>query len=303
MIILCPKCHTAYDKNATYCNKCDIDLSEENLIENVIEKNKKAKLFKFIAIILFLFSLPSLLFGFSIVGNEINIPIGLIIGLILLFSSYYIMRISNSLDMLSGEELIESDPRKPILYLRAFKRDSTILASPFEIIFRTYLFPTPSILMTYEEKLVEELSFFGPVISIRNPKNKFNNLGSAPISATDDTWRSKVNNLSKKSKYIAIMLDSSPGILWEIENLTKNNNLTKIIFLIPFLRGAKYTEFTLEYEELQKKFKFLPNIDYKTGAIVFTKNRNHTQLIQAKSNDGRKKIDAIFETLKAIEIE
>lgn len=291
----CRRCGIAYDNVTTYyCAYCDLILSQKNTTSRT-KKNKQSEILKYVATIVYV--IATVLLFLALYHNKPSVMdvLGYLPSyLSALFVGHHIMRKSDSLKILTGEHLISNDPRKPILYLRSFKRDKMLLVGITERVIRTYLLPTYDLLTTYEEELVKNLFIISPVISIKNPKEK--SLGAAPIFPKKH-WKEKVISLSKSSRYIIIMLDKSPGVLWEIKTIVSNISLSKVVFIIPVTSLSSWSSFRVDYNYLRKEFDFLPEINIKTAAIIFNKKDGIPETVQSRYNTGKSKIETIVKKI------
>ncbi len=121
-----------------------------------------------------------------------------------------------------AEKVLEEDPRPPILLLRAFRMDETDsdAAIPGDI---------P---ITFEEFIVKPLKLYGPVVAIGHPTEALPPLGAHRQYVSDD-WQGRVIELLNLSRIIVVILDNTPGLQWELEQLSNMAYRKKLLILIP----------------------------------------------------------------------
>lgn len=118
------------------------------------------------------------------------------------------------------------DRRKPILFLRSFTDDwakipwSKSLSDKDENV-------------RFEEIIADDLAYYGPPIAIADPKGIIKTRGAAKAHLADDKWQQEVLDWMHDALAIVIIAGSTPGVLWEIEQVVRNNYMEKTILLVP----------------------------------------------------------------------
>ena len=145
-----------------------------------------------------------------------------------------------------AEDTLKSDPRRPIIFLRSFSEEEM----PFH---ESTLWGLPTASEQLEEVVLEKFRRFGPVVGLTNP-----NLVGRPIAYSPyDTprsvnWKTRVEELLKRSAAIAVLVGEGEGLEWEILYLAKNRYLSRTTFIFPPVE-ARAVERRLEW--LQSKFE------------------------------------------------
>ena len=132
---------------------------------------------------------------------------------------------------LSLEQLISSDPRRTILFLRAFRDDQVRLKKPRRTPFRWSVAlgePRP----TLDHVLLEEATPYGPVVAIGKPGSTAP-FGAARKYVTDHEWRETVAELCRDAAAVVITVDETEGVRWELQHLFGQNHVGKALFLLP----------------------------------------------------------------------
>jgi hypothetical protein len=125
------------------------------------------------------------------------------------------------------EEIRALDHRPPILFLRAFKdMQVTIRRSTFlNRLFRCE--PTKQML---DHILVERFSRYGPVIALGPDQAHF---GAACELSDNDMWQSLVITRATEARAIALVVERTNGVEWEINEMMKSSFVDKTIFMAP----------------------------------------------------------------------
>lgn len=190
------------------------------------------------------------------------------------------------------QRMLNEDTRKPILYLRRFKSDTS-----FGL--------TNSDLRSSEQVLVSIFEDKGPVIAVGKPDESIPLLGSIRLYFKDEEWKEKVAALISLSSLVIIQPDHSKAIEFELLTLMtlkkdspqqilfsflgwqnlhtrrETYNRFKIVFerisgirLPPWMNGAYFLYFTSNWEPV---FAF-PN---KLGKHKLWKNTTDPKVLSA----------------------
>ncbi len=129
-----------------------------------------------------------------------------------------------------AENALEQDERSPVLLLRAFRMDEANAdpAIPGDI---------P---LTFEEFIVKPLKQYGPVVAIGRPTEELPPLGAHREYVADD-WQGRVKELLQLAQTIVVILDNTPGLQWELEQLRDPELMHKLLLVVPTedLNGLK----------------------------------------------------------------
>jgi hypothetical protein len=146
----------------------------------------------------------------------------LFIGVTLVLGSYLVYK-GKLRKFAVAEDVLRLDKRKPILYLRNFAQEDS-LAEPSLLSFD---------LTSVEDKVLGELSSFGPVIGLANITNDIPPTSYAPLTPKDGDWQTDVMKYMVKSSMIMAIIVDSTSLRWEIEQLIKHNQLNKLVIFFP----------------------------------------------------------------------
>jgi hypothetical protein len=105
-------------------------------------------------------------------------------------------------------DVLREDRRPPVLLLRAFRADEleADAAKPSDL---------P---ITFEEFIVQPLERYGPVVAIGRPGDPMPPLGAYREYVAED-WQGRVRELMDAARMIAMVLDDTPGLQWELEQV------------------------------------------------------------------------------------
>ena len=145
------------------------------------------------------------------------------------FSARGVLWLARRLARTTYADIQDFDRRPAVLFLRPFRDDQVRLRSPGLM---RNIFTVEHGTVLLDHLLVEEFAWLGPVIAIRNPRDKHRQpFGAARIDASDDDWREVVAQLARSAGQIVIVVDDSPGVQWEVDLLTGEAFQAKTLFL------------------------------------------------------------------------
>lgn len=117
------------------------------------------------------------------------------------------------------------DRRRPILLLRSFEDDTVLVGLQKTSAEERHI-------IRFEVLIADNLTRYGPPIAIAQPKY-LATPGAAKEHLPEDAWRQRVLEWMRDALAIVIVVGATPGVLWEIEQVVKNNYVDKTILLIP----------------------------------------------------------------------
>lgn len=121
-----------------------------------------------------------------------------------------------------ADEVLASDPRPPVVYLRSFSVDHQILVPGHGAGARLArpLMYTASV--SPEQEMAFVLDRIGPVVAIGKPAERLPELGAARLYVADDEWRAVVAGLMRDAALVVIRAGETENLWWEItEALTR----------------------------------------------------------------------------------
>lgn len=148
-------------------------------------------------------------------------------------------------------ELLATDSRAPILYLRPFKNDSFRFTT-----FRTKTFLLETLISGLsgvarkqeggllprgEQLFVDLLQPMGPVIAIGRPTEKIPPTGAARLYVGDN-WKNIVHDLLERSQLILFFAGNTEHFGWEVEKVFSKQNFIPVLLFLPFFQKHSATE-------------------------------------------------------------
>jgi len=141
------------------------------------------------------------------------------------------------------QRVLRSDCRSPILYLRSFGQDCQPASGSYAdrsvgmnlLTDHVFLpsFWTDRRKWTFEEVLCKGLSDVAPVVAIGAPGERLPALGAVREYVTDDQWQDEVVRLMGLSHFTCLVMGSSEGLLWELEQLVNRGDPLRVLLIIP----------------------------------------------------------------------
>jgi hypothetical protein len=142
-------------------------------------------------------------------------------------------------------ELTKSDPRKPILFLRAFKDDRVRLGQA-RLNWGARIGKWLDHISDLDRMLLEEGTPYGPVVAIGRPGDELPPYVVARGYFDDDAWRSGVLELAETSIAIVICISDTEGIWWEVEHVAARYPDKTLVLLHPGNRSEADNLYVLQ---------------------------------------------------------
>jgi hypothetical protein len=170
---------------------------------------------------------------------------------------------------LSADEILARDPRPPILYLRSFNREldkATVKGRlqhwrnlmsgeaylfslfPGKIFYgsRSLTHALGSWRSPFDEQMIfaDVFSRLGPYIAIGRPSEYFENMniGAMKKYVGDDEWQHVILQWLSKCAAVVLEAGDSDGLSWEMEQMVKLTQPTKVLIILPF-QDKDYDDF------------------------------------------------------------
>jgi hypothetical protein len=133
----------------------------------------------------------------------------------------------------SAAEVVATDPRPAVLFLRSFEKEQVTLAgarNPWLL----RAFDPGAEYGTLEEMIVLGLTYVGPVVAVADPSRRDAPVGAARWRLSDDEWQRFVEAQIEGAGLIVVGVAETSGLWWEIEALKRSPGaLAKTIFVCP----------------------------------------------------------------------
>lgn len=135
--------------------------------------------------------------------------------------------------------VLAADPRPPVLYLRPFDEDLRQDRQGRRLRF----VPAPVMGLSLEQLISRLLGGLGPLVAIGRPGEALPPLGFARLYARDDEWQGSVLGLLDRAAAVVLVAGTSPGLLWELEQVLRRVPLSRVLIVIPAWPGHDHDSF------------------------------------------------------------
>ena len=149
----------------------------------------------------------------------------------------YIIRKGIRHTVKSFDEVIKTDKRDPIVYLRSFDDDHS------EKVLRE---------VNHELVLSKVIKPYGPLLAIGKPGESLPTLGANRKYVSDEDWENVVTKMLAIAKAVIFKLNSSSGLLKEYELALKTVPYDKILFYFPEMEKDQTSSFINEFNTKTK---------------------------------------------------
>ncbi len=179
----------------------------------------------------------------------------------------------------SAHEVLQTDSRLPILYLRSFKSDLSFVE------FFSFRYGS------FDEALCASFETVGPVVVIGKPTEKGSSgLGAARLYVSDKDWQVVVQDLMQRAQAVIIRAGVTPGLRWELSEAFRRLKPEQVILFLTFgwglseSREDKYQRFVAWAQQFIVK----PLPEQIDGAfLVYFDNEWNPHLLDPHANGNR----------------
>jgi hypothetical protein len=143
----------------------------------------------------------------------------------------YLFRLGKRLKFAAAPARVSADDRAPVLYLRMFRDDQVAQQgrggdnpASFHLGFETE-----------EERLVNVLDDFGPVIALGRPGEKLPGLGASREYVEHDEWQQRVHAHMKQAALVVLRLTpfAAESLIWEFQEAMNEVAPERLVLLVP----------------------------------------------------------------------
>jgi hypothetical protein len=158
-------------------------------------------------------------------------PLVVLGGYLCALAAWRLWRRSQRLMAINAVEAMQTDPRPPVLYLRSFKDDGETLFDSEEshTMTRAHRWLEAT---TVEQQSAGALSAVGPVVAVGRPGEPLPELGAARLYVAHEAWQGEVRSLMGRATLVVVRVGSSPGVLWEVDQVLEHVPRRRVIFAI-----------------------------------------------------------------------
>lgn len=171
------------------------------------------------------------------------------------------------------------DVRPPVLLLRSFLMDA-VPAHSFDRKIGFFRFLNWMDKHTFEEYLAAEFEHIGPVVAVGRPGETIAPSGAARAYLADDVWQDWVLTHAQSSQCVLMVVDDSPGMMWELKHIPELVGLQRVIFVVPPYPEDDIDEdvsqppggaagWRSRWATLRESFPILPEVPAGIGAVLY----------------------------------
>ncbi len=182
--------------------------------------------------------------GFALLNRSglsaIEFFVGLGVVLTLLFSAITLLVVTESFLVPSAREVLERDPRPPVLFLRSFGEDKPLV---YDII------PagegvTTTITAKADDFLLP-LNAIGPLVTIAEPnwaaRFGLHRHGAYRDFVGADDWQARVQELLDQAGMVVLAIGDTPGVEWEIAEVQRRIGPESLLLYLPPRPASAFT--------------------------------------------------------------
>lgn len=126
-----------------------------------------------------------------------------------------------------AEDVLATDTRQPVLFLRCFSEEEVALSQSSQWWLDS---SAPALL---EEAVLREFQQVGPVIGLTNPRLQGRPGSYSPYDTRSENWQERAGTLIGQAAVIVVVLAQSESLAWEIRRLRDAGRLPRTLFILP----------------------------------------------------------------------
>jgi hypothetical protein len=164
----------------------------------------------------------------------------------------YVLRRQRS--AVSALDLLASDPRPPVVYLRSFRDDGRKIERGlvFEL---AKLFNLWAALAgrTIEQRIAKALKAVGPFIAVGRPGEVLPETGAARLYVADEDWKKLVADLLSKAGLVVLQAGETLGLQWEIGTIVSVVNPDRLLIFVPATQPSRREVHEKAYQRFRER--------------------------------------------------
>ena len=155
---------------------------------------------------------------------------------LLVYAAYQLHRLGQRIVMPTATQAMHRDPRPPVVLLRAFAEDATLVRAAVSGRRQLLERLSPLRSVRFEEALARRLDEYGPVIAVTAPGTTLPLLGAAAQATTGDRWTELVSGWMRQAAMIVVVAaprQVTPGLRWELNAITALGAWSRTVLVVP----------------------------------------------------------------------
>lgn len=167
---------------------------------------------------------------FCVVASHAN-DLGIVLlGMLTGFVGPVLMVLGRRLIRRNAVTVLRNDKRPPILYLRSFGSDASLVDRWLDVF---YMMLFAGRYETHEQSLTKALRDIGPLIAIGKPDDLIPPIGAARLYVSHEKWQEVVQQLTAASKFVILRLGPTEGFWWELKHVAERCDPRQILIFLP----------------------------------------------------------------------
>lgn len=169
-----------------------------------------------------------------------------VLALVLLSVGVLLVRTGWKFDVRRAADVVASDARPPVLYLRSFQDDvRSPVGGAFGLSLKVMMWFFP---VSFEQELAAIMNRLGPFVAVGRPGERLPELGANRYYFSDDEWRARVSELVQRARLTVILCGSTGNLWWEIDQVLASVSPRHVVLLVPE-RGKRHRDAEARLEE------------------------------------------------------
>jgi hypothetical protein len=123
---------------------------------------------------------------------------------------------------------------------------------------------------SFEEVLAHMFEEVGPLVAIGRPGEEAAPLGAVRTYAGDDSWRTTVLQAAASARLVILVMDTTTGVEWELENVPARVGLQRLVILPPPGDDADGAESRRQrWAPVRERFPVVPELTRDVAGVCF----------------------------------
>jgi hypothetical protein len=149
-------------------------------------------------------------------------------------------------DVRGARDVLATDTRPPVIYLRSFQDDvRSPIGGGFGIWLKVVMWFLP---VSFEQELAAIMNRLGPFVAVGRPGEKLPELGANRFYFRDDEWQTRVAELVQRARLTVILYGGTANLWWEIDHVFRSVTPDRVVLVIPE-RGKRTRAMEAQLEE------------------------------------------------------
>jgi hypothetical protein len=149
-------------------------------------------------------------------------------------------------DVRGARDVLASDTRPPVIYLRSFQDDvRSPIGGGFGLWLKVLMWFLP---VSFEQELAAIMNRLGPFVAVGKPGEKLPELGANRFYFRDDEWQTRVTELVQQARLTVILCGATANLWWEIDHVLGSVTPDRVVLVIP-QRGKRTRPMEAQLEQ------------------------------------------------------